>query len=127
MSLASKQRDQVRERIGRKLGKFGPSIERATVLFDEDGGLPGAHETHCRIKVVLNALPSVVVDEHGGSAVEAFDRAATGAERTIRRALHRSEKSAKGGVAALEPEGRKELMPRGAARNPLSAEESMIG
>lgn len=78
------------ERISRQFGKFAPRIERATVRFDDVNGTRGGVDQACKIKVVLAALPSVVVEERGVTAREAYDRAANTMERTIRRALGRA-------------------------------------
>jgi hypothetical protein len=83
-----------RQRLGTKLSKFAPLIERVTVRFEDTNGPRGGVDTVCRIKVVLSGLPSVVVEQTARKPREAFDVAADGTERTVRRALGRREISA---------------------------------
>jgi hypothetical protein len=52
-------------------------------------GPRGGVDRACRVKVVLSALPSVVVSEQDASLAAAIDRALGGAERAVRRAVQR--------------------------------------
>lgn len=79
-----------RTKLGRKLGKFAPSIERVSVRFDDVNGPRGGVDTVSRIKVVLSALPSVVVEGRGVDARHAFDLASHGVERAVQRSLGRA-------------------------------------
>jgi ribosome-associated translation inhibitor RaiA len=83
-------RRRIRDRFGRKLGKFAPRIERATVRFEDVNGPRGGKDTVCRIKVVLSHLPSVMIEETRSDVMEAFDVAVEAAERAVRRTLGRS-------------------------------------
>jgi ribosome-associated translation inhibitor RaiA len=83
-------RDHVREKLGRKLGKFSQAIERVSVRFDDVNGPRGGVDTVSRVKVVLSERPSVVVESRGVDARHAFDQASHGAERTVRRSLGRA-------------------------------------
>jgi ribosome-associated translation inhibitor RaiA len=83
-------RDYVRDRLGRKLGKFAERIERVTVRFTDVNGPRGGVDVVCAVKVVLSGLDSVVVEEHGVKPREAFDRAADVSERATRRSLGRA-------------------------------------
>jgi hypothetical protein len=100
-------RELVRERIGRKLGKFATHIERVSVRFEDQNGPRGGVDTVCRAKAVLSGLPSQVVEERGADAREAFRQAANGLERAVRRTIGRS------GRAAARPR-----RGRGAGRQP---------
>jgi hypothetical protein len=82
--------DYVRAKLGRKLGKFAPAIERVSVRFDDVNGPRGGVDTVSQIKVVLSSLPSVVIREQGVDAWHAFDQASHRTERTVRRSLGRS-------------------------------------
>ena len=83
-------REHIRARLGRQLGKFALRIiERTTVRFTDVNGPRGGVDVTCRIKVVLTGLPSVVLEERGTAPREAFDLAAPGVERAVRRALNR--------------------------------------
>lgn len=86
-------RDQVRERLGRKLGKFASQIERVSVRFDDANGPRGGVDTVCRVKAVLSGLPSIVVEERAADARDAFQRVAGVVERAVRRTLGRTGRS----------------------------------
>jgi hypothetical protein len=82
--------DYVRKKLGRKLGKFAHAIERVSVRFDDVNGPRGGVDTVSRIKVVLSARPSVVIESQGVDAQHAFDQASQRTERTVRRSLGRA-------------------------------------
>lgn len=82
--------DYVRQKLGRKLGKFARAIERVSVRFDDVNGPKGGVDTVSRIKVVLSELPSVVVESQGVDAQHAFDQASHRTEQTVRRNLGRA-------------------------------------
>ena len=82
--------DYVREKLGRKLGKFAPAIERVSVRFDDVNGPRGGVDTVSHIKVVLSQRPSVVVQAQGTDAWHAFDQVSHRTERTVRRSLGRA-------------------------------------
>jgi putative sigma-54 modulation protein len=79
----------VHERIGRQLGKFAPQIERIEVRFGDVNGSKGGIDRSCMVHVVLSALPPVVVEILGETDQEAFDLAASRAERATRRNLEK--------------------------------------
>jgi len=109
-------RELVRQRLGRKLAKFATHIERLSVRFDDDNGPRGGVDTVCRAKAVLSGLPSLVVEERGADAREAFRRVAGAFERAVRRTIERSGRSAarprKGRGPAPEPVARPSLAAR---------------
>jgi hypothetical protein len=82
--------DYVRAKLGRKLGKFAPAIERVSVRFDDVNGPRGGVDTVSHIKVVLSERPSVVIQAQGTDAWHAFDQASHRTERTVRRSLGRA-------------------------------------
>jgi len=81
--------DYLRRKLGRKLGKFAPAIERTSVRIEDANGPRGGIDKRCEIKVVLSGLPSVVVTEQHDSLQAAMDRALDRTERAVRRALER--------------------------------------
>lgn len=89
-TLAETERGYLRVRLGKKLGKFSPHIERVTVRFEDLNGPKGGVDIECRIKVVLSGLPSVVVAETAESVQVAFNRAADRCVRTVQKALESS-------------------------------------
>lgn len=88
--LDEAMRQWVRSRLGRQLGKFALQIERVTVRLRDLNGPRGGVDHVCAIKVVLSGLPSVVAEERGQQAREAFDRAAAVVERAVRKTLGRA-------------------------------------
>jgi len=83
-------RQHVHRRLGWRLGKFAPHIERLTVRFEDVNGPRGGRDAACTIKVVIAGLPSVVVSELAGTAIEAFDRADDRVARAVSRAIGRA-------------------------------------
>lgn len=81
--------DYLRRKLGRKLGKFAPSIERASVRIDDVNGPKGGIDKRCRIKAVVSGLPSVVVEERHEALRAAMDRAMNRIERAVRKQVQR--------------------------------------
>ncbi|MGQ0713690.1 MAG: CBS domain-containing protein [Gemmatimonadaceae bacterium] len=79
----------VRQRLGMKLGKFAPSIERVTIRVEDVNGPRGGVDQRTRVKVVLSGLPSIVIESRAASLTDSINGALTGAERAVRRALRR--------------------------------------
>jgi CBS domain-containing protein len=79
----------LRRKLGMKLGKFAPSIERVSARIDDVNGPRGGVDKRCRIKVVLSGLPSVLVEEQHHTLPAAMDRALDRTETAVRRSLQR--------------------------------------
>lgn len=104
VALDPDDRGYIRRKLGMKLGKFASSIERVSVRVEDVNGPRGGVDHACRVKVVLSDLPSIVVVEQDSSLTAAIDRALSGAERAVRRALGRRRvKSMKGRRGARAP------------------------
>jgi len=89
VALDDDDRVYIRRRLGEMLGKHASSIERVTVRVRDVNGPRGGVDLLCRIKVVLNDLPSVVVEEQAASFRPAFVGALAGIEQAVRRTLQR--------------------------------------
>jgi CBS domain-containing protein len=87
--LSAIDRESIRRKLGRRLGKFAGSIERVSVRTEDVNGPRGGVDRVCRIKVVLSGLPSVVFESRDSSLAAAVDGASAGVERAVRRALRR--------------------------------------
>lgn len=104
VGLEPDDRSYIRRKLGMKLGKFAPSVERVSVRVEDVNGPRGGVDRECRVKVVLSGLPSVVVVERDASLAAAIDRALGGAERAVRRAVRRRRaRSMNGGGRAHPP------------------------
>jgi len=98
VELDRDDRTYIRRKLGMKLGKFAPSIDRVSVRVEDVNGPRGGVDHEARIKVVLSDLPSVVFVQRDASLAAAIDRALAGSERAVRRAVRRKRmKSLKGG------------------------------
>jgi hypothetical protein len=114
MKLDDAERAAVRTQLGRKLENFAQHIERVSVRFEDANGPRGGVDAICRVKVVLRALPSVVVEERAATPLIAFGRAAAGVGRTVRRTLRRAGWSApRPGRRGEKPAPAGRVAPRG--------------
>jgi CBS domain-containing protein len=89
VNLSSEKRASIRQQLGRKLGKFGNSVERISVRVEDVNGPRGGVDQMCRIKVVLSGLPSVVFEAQDASLDAAIGSALTGVEQRVRRTVQR--------------------------------------
>jgi len=79
----------LRRKLGAKLGKFAPSIERVSARIEDVNGPRGGVDKRCRIKVVLSGRPSVMVEEQHHALQAAMDRALDRTGTAVRRSLQR--------------------------------------
>ena len=84
-------REDIARKLGMKLGKFGPSVERITVRVSDVNGPKGGRDQVCQIKVVLSGLPSVVIEETDSALQVAVDRAMKATARAVRRSVQRRQ------------------------------------
>jgi ribosome-associated translation inhibitor RaiA len=97
VTIDQHHRDYVREKLGLKLGKFAPSIERIHVRFDDVNGPKGGPDHACRIQVSLSGMGVVVVTEVDPDAITAFDIAE---DRLVRAIEHRIGRVREGHIPA---------------------------
>lgn len=81
--------EHVRDRVGRKIGKFALHVQRVTVRFEDINGPKGGVDVECKIKVVLIGAPTVMAAERAPEARAAFDAADAAAQRALKHALGR--------------------------------------
>jgi hypothetical protein len=83
--LDEEAREYIRRKLGVRLGKFAPSVERVSVRVFDVNGPRGGIDQRCLVKVVLSGLPSVVVERCQVTLDAAIDRAVRAAEHAVRR------------------------------------------
>jgi ribosome-associated translation inhibitor RaiA len=105
--------DYVRDRAGRKLGKFAVHLQRVTVRFDDINGPKHGIDIACKIKIDVEGAPALVIAETASHPRDAFDYAIDAAETTVKRDL---EKRGRGAPHARRGNGKARAeQPRAAA------------
>lgn len=87
--LSAAAKTEMRRKLARKLGRHALDVERTSVRIEDVNGPRGGVDKSCRIKIVLRALASVVVEEQHASLQAAFDGALDRAQLAVRQALKR--------------------------------------
>lgn len=95
VQIEEHHREYMRDRLGHKLAKYAPSIERIEVRLEDLNGPKGGIDHACRIQVTLSGLGLIVVEERHAEAIPSFDLAADTMETALR---HRFGKIRTGGV-----------------------------
>ncbi|WP_437615614.1 HPF/RaiA family ribosome-associated protein [Sorangium sp. So ce834] len=90
VDLDPTDREYIRLKLGRRLSKFGTSIERISVRLTDTNGPRGGIDKICRIKVVLSGLPSVVAEHRDESKRAAIDGALSRIEPAVRSRVGRA-------------------------------------
>jgi putative sigma-54 modulation protein len=88
-TLAAQQETYIREKLGLKLGRYAAAIERISVRVTDVNGPRGGIDQRCRIKVVLSALPSVVVERRHAELQAAIDMGLRAVSEAVRRIVGR--------------------------------------
>ena len=89
VELDDEDRALIRKKLGTKLGKFAPSIERVSVRMTDENGPRGGVDHVCNVKVVLSGLPSVVVERRDAAPLAAIDLALRATAQAVRRSVSR--------------------------------------
>jgi ribosome-associated translation inhibitor RaiA len=89
LRLSRDERSYIRRKVGLKLGKFSPAIERVTVRLGDMNGPRGGVDKICATKVVVSGLPSVVVERTEHDLRAAIDGTLDAVERAVRKAIQR--------------------------------------
>jgi ribosome-associated translation inhibitor RaiA len=103
--LSREERSYIRRKVGLRLGKFSPAIERVTVRVSDANGPRGGVDKICAAKVVVSGLPSVVVERKEHDVRAAIDGTLTAAERAVRKVIQRRRR-ARPRAAAARPRTR---------------------
>lgn len=89
-------RDYIRRKLGRKLGKFDSAVERVSVRIEDVNGPRGGLDKRCRIKITLRGMASVAVEQQHSALQAAIDGALDRAGRTVTRQMQRRRVRAHG-------------------------------
>lgn len=89
VELSREDRDYIRHRVDRKVGKLMPSVERASFRLADVNGPRGGVDKVCRAKVMVRGLPPVVVERRDRSARAAVDGVLQATTRAVRKVLDR--------------------------------------
>ena len=89
VALSDDDHEEIRRKLGLRLGKFAWSIERVTVRARDTNGPRGGVDQECTIKVVLSGLPSVVVRRRHAELHVAIDDALHAVEQAVLRSVRR--------------------------------------
>lgn len=103
VDLDPTDRELIRRKLGRRLSKFGTSIERISVRLKDINGPRGGIDKLCRIKVVLSGQPSVVTEHRDASKQAAIDGALSRIEPAVRSRLGRARMKPLHGRASRPP------------------------
>ncbi len=94
-ALDPAEKEKVRERLGRRLWRFGGDITQAHVRFTDINGPRGGHDTVCRIKLSVAGMDHLVVEARDVDALSSLRRASLAARNAIVRAMERRGRAVK--------------------------------
>ncbi len=96
IDLTPALRDHVRRRLEFALGRLGPAVRAVKVTLADVNGPRGGVDKLCRMRIVGDQLPALVIEAAAADLPAAVDLAAERAGRTVVRARERRR-----GFAAL--------------------------
>lgn len=97
-SLTDALRNHAERRLRFALTFCDDHIHRIVMRLSDINGPRGGVDKCCRLQVVLDGLPPVVVEDTESDMYVAIDRAVNRAGRTVRRRLTRRREKASAGV-----------------------------
>jgi hypothetical protein len=89
LGLEDGQAETIERRVRFALGRFANRISRAEVILADVNGPRGGRDKHCTVRVMLTALPPVVVQVSDVEPMAAVSRAVERAARHVGDGLER--------------------------------------
>jgi|SRR5690349_23549183 len=89
VAIDDEDREYIRRRVRTLFRRYGAVAERVTVRVRDVNGPRGGVDMVCRVKVVLKALPSVVVERRTPYLRSALSSALAAAARAVSQTLRR--------------------------------------
>ena len=96
-SLTAPLLDHTQQRLRLALTRSGDRIRRVVVRLGDTNGPRGGEDKFCKIQVVLDGAPPVLIEDAGADLYAAIDRAADRAGRNALKHVARLRESARPG------------------------------
>lgn len=131
MRLGTIEKTALRAKLGRRLKRFAPHIERVTVRLEDVNGPRGGKDTVCRIELAMSGMKNVFADARAHDPMTAFEAASRSVKSAVETATGKRGRSTRR-RARTEVVRAKEraMMPRPVRRKPPArrpAGGSLIG
>lgn len=95
VSLTAPLLDHVQQRLRFALTRSGDRIKRVVVRLGDTNGPRGGEDKFCRIQVVLDHAPPVLIEDAGADLYAVIDRAAERAGRNVAKHVERRRENAR--------------------------------
>ena len=92
-SLTAPLLDHVQQRLRFALTRSGDRIKRVVVRLGDTNGPRGGNDKFCKIQVVLDHAPPVLIEDTGAELYAVIDRAAERAGRNVVKHVARSHEN----------------------------------
>ncbi len=94
-SLTAPLLDHTQQRLRFALTRSGDRIKRVVVRLGDTNGPRGGEDKFCKIQVVLEQAPPVLIEDAGADLYAVIDRAAERAGRNVAKHIERQRENAR--------------------------------
>lgn len=94
-SLTDALQNHARRRLHFALSRCSDPIQRVVMQLSDTNGPRGGIDKRCHLRLVLDGMPDVIIEDIEADLYTAIDRACSRASRTLLRKLHRQHTLAK--------------------------------